>query len=233
MAGKGEPRSGGLLVPLAVLVLVALAIIVAVLALGGREGGEPAGGGVDVEREAARLEREFAARDRRQVSELTEIARAARDDLAPALSGMAEAMPPEGGPRAGRPASSDEVRGWKEAVDAAAARFGDPPSGETGTNVARGSLDAAVDALGSSVLTYEAALGLPEGERGPLLERAAAQRDLGVRVWSVGATQLDAINIQAGNGHQHVYLPAPGVAGALQADPAPEGSEARGGEAGG
>jgi len=226
---QGEERPALLLVvPLAVLVLAALALFFA-LGRSGDGGGSAeagAGNGEEVQREAERLEAEFARRDRRQIEDLTETARGAVEDLAPALDDMAQAMPPGEEP-ADETVPPGEVERWKGAVRGAAARFGDPPSGETGTNVARGSLDAAVDTLESSVLTYEAALALPEGERGPVLERAAAQRDLAVRVWSVGATQLDAINIEAGNGHQHVYLPAPGVAGALEADPAPEGSEAR------
>jgi hypothetical protein len=60
--------------------------------------------------------------------------------------------------------------------------------------------------------------------------RARERRDLAVRAWSVAATQLDAINIATGYGHQHVYLGGSESAGGLGADPAPEGSGAEGGE---
>lgn len=222
--GKGEaPRWPVLVIPAAVILVVALAVL---FAAGGNGGGPPGSGGeAEVEREADRLRERFAARDARQVQELTRTARAARDDLAPALEGMADTMPPGEAP-AGL-ASAEEVRSWERATRAAAGRFGDPPSGETATNVARGSLDAAVDVLGSAVLTYEQARGLPEERRSEVLERAAEGRDQAVRVWSVGATQLDAVNIEAGYGHQHVFLPSAGVGGAFTADPEPEGSGAR------
>lgn len=92
--------------------------------------------------------------------------------------------------------------------------------------MARASLVAAVDGLESSILTYEQAATLPGQYRVRVLERAASQRDLAVRVWSIWGTQLDAVNVESGNGHQHVYLPAAGVGGAFSADPAPEGSGA-------
>lgn len=221
-----EPRRAALLIPLSVL--TALVVIVGILLVsadGGGDGGGDAAEDAEVQRTADRLRAEFEARDARQIVDLTETARRARGDLAPALEGMSEYLPADG-PPAERVASPDEISGWKSAVREAAVRFGQPPSGETATNVARGSLDAAVDGLESSVLAYEQAVGLPAGQRTAALERAASQRDLAVRVWSIGATQLDAINVESGNGHQHVYLPTTGVGGAFSADPAPEGTEA-------
>jgi len=123
-------------------------------------------------------------------------------------------------------ANQETVESWKDAAREADEEFGDPPSGETATNVACGSLDAAVDTFASAVRTYETAAALPADERRPVLERASEARDLTIRVWSVGATQLDAVNVEAGNGHQHVFLPANGVGGAFTADPASEGNGA-------
>lgn len=221
-----EPRRTVLLIPLSML--AALAVLVGILlvsANGGEGGGDASAGDAEVQRQADRLRAEFEARDARQIVDLTETARRAQGDLTPALEGMSEYLPADGSPTK-RVAPADEISEWRSAIREAAARFGQPPSGETATNVARGSLDAAVDGLESSVLTYEQAAGLPAGQRTAVLERAASQRDLAVRVWSIGATQLDAINVESGNGHQHVYLPAAGVGGAFSADPAPEGSEA-------
>jgi hypothetical protein len=57
-----------------------------------------------------------------------------------------------------------------------------------------------------------------------LREVAAGARDTAVTTWSVGATQLDQINVDAGHGHQHVFLPADPESGAFTPDDAPEGS---------
>lgn len=222
MPGKTASRGSAVfLIPLSVLVVFAVVTGYLIWAAGGDRGGADAG----VEREADRLRAEFAARDARQVGELTETARRARNELTPALEGMATTLPAEGAP-SGRVEPAGKVARWSSAVRQASERFANPPSGETATNVARASLGSAVDILESSVRTYELAGGLEGEERVRVLERAATQRDLAVRVWSVGATQLDAVNVESGNGHQHVYLPAAGVTGAFGADSAPEGSGA-------
>ena len=199
--------------------MVALVLLVGISMRAGSSGS-------DVEEEADRLRTEYAARDARQIRELTKTTRQVKTDLSPVLKEMSSYLPPEGEPPE-QHASSEEISAWKQTLRDAAAAFGDPPSGETNTNIARSSLVVAVDALQSSVSTYEQTVDLPAGYRGSLLKQASSQRDLAVRAWSIGATQLDAVNVETGNGHQHVYLPADGVGGALTADPAPEGSEAR------
>ena len=219
------PRWAIFLIPLGVLLVVALLVGLSVANSGDPGASDGSAGEDEVEREAERLRAEFAERDRRQIGELTETARRASEILAPVLEEMSTYLPPEGEPASETP-SPEIVAGWKEAVAAADREFGDPPSGETATNVARGSLDVAVDALGSAARTYEAALDLPPDERRSVLEQASEGRDLAVRMWSIGATQLDAVNVEAGNGHQHVFLPTAGVGGALTADPEPEGSGA-------
>jgi hypothetical protein len=65
---------------------------------------------------------------------------------------------------------------------------------------------------------------VPAATAGQLRALAAKERDTAVTTWSVGGTQLDQINIDAGNGHQHVFLPADPGSGAFTADGAPEGS---------
>ena len=151
--------------------------------------------------------------------------RRATEDLQPVLSGLAETFPPGRDNRLGELATAADLREWRAPLRETDRYFDDPPSGETGTNVVRGGFAAAVDALVGSVDTYELALE-SDGGREALLERAREQRNLAVRTWSVAATQLDAINIATGFGHQHVYLGGTEQAGGFGADPAPEGSGA-------
>ena len=189
---------------LGVLVAAALLVplgVVAVIVASGGDDPAPAAAPDPVESEAERLRRETQVRDREQVQELTERMRQTVDDLGPVVSGFADTFPPGEDNRTGPLASAAAVQEWRGLVRDADAYFEDPPSGETGTNVARGEL----------------------------LERARAQRDLAIRSWSVAATQLDAINIATGFGHQHVYLGGAEEAGGFGADPAPEGSGAEGG----
>jgi hypothetical protein len=179
----------------------------------------------EVESEAAKLRRETGVRNREQVQELTERMRQTIDDLGPAISGLARTFPPGEDDRTGRVASAADVDRWRRLVREADRYFEDPPSGETGTNVARGGFAAAMDALLSAVETYRLAVR-DGGARDALLESAREQRNLAVRTWSVAATQLDAVNIATGFGHQHVYLGGSEQAGGFGADPAPEGSGA-------
>lgn len=185
-------------------VVVALIVVAAVFAVAGYLVGRPSA----ADRMAADIRAGDAARDQRQITELTDVARATRDQLAPVLKGMAQPS-----------VTAAAVTGWQRIVDAAAKSFADPPSGSTATNVARGSLATAVDQLDVAVHAYQQSLA-----GGPALrELADDQRDLAVRTWSVGATQLDQINVDAGHGHQHVHLEADPDSGAFTPDGEPEG----------
>jgi len=180
-----------------------------------------------VEAEVARLRAEEIIRDREQITSLTEQARETVATVTPTLDAMASVLPAQDGQAVGRrqadPATAD---GWVGQLTQAAAAYDDPPSGSTATNVARGALAAAADLLAESAAAYRSALEAPAPDRSARIARAAALRDLGVQTWSVGATQLDAINIEAGNGHQHVYLS--GGSGAFGPDGAAEGEGAQG-----
>jgi hypothetical protein len=149
-----------------------------------------------------------AVRDKEQIESLTALARATKNTLAPVLAGLSTDAP------------AADVASWRQTVDNAAKSFDDPPSGATGTNVARAGITAAVDQLAIAVDTYEQSLTGGAGLR----ELAVRQRDLAVRTWSVGATQLDQLNIDAGHGHQHVYLEADPNGEAFTPDSAPEGT---------
>src|SRR6266536_1051443 len=139
-----------------------------------------------------------AARDKQQIKDLTDLARDTLDKLTPVVEGL------------GKPGA--DASGWQQTVDAAVKSFDDPPSGSTATNVARGSLAAAVDQLALAVSTCS-----------PQHDLSVRQRDLAVTMWSVGATQLAQVNVDAGYGHQHVYLESEPGSGAFTPDDAPEG----------
>jgi len=224
-AARGFGRSFWLGALVAAALLVPLGIVGVVVASSGDDPA-PANASVDdeIESEAESFRRQTQVRDKEQVKELTDQMRQSAEDLAPTLTGLAKALPP-GEKRTGPAAEASQVQDWRRAIRAADEYFAETVSGETGTNVARGGFAAALDALAESAATYALALEQP-GARRELLERARTQRDLAVRSWSVAATQLDAINIATGYGHQHVYLGGAEASGGFGADPVPEGTGA-------
>jgi hypothetical protein len=165
----------------------------------------------------AALKAEEAKRDAAQIVELTAKARDVQQRLIPVLTGIAAAVPP------GQPAGPSDVDGWRAITGKVVEEFADPPSGGTGVNIARSGLAAAVRALGAAVDLYATAMAQPPDTRGALLELAGRQRDIAVATWSTAATQLDVLNIDAGNGHAHVFLPAAPGQGALTPDGTAEG----------
>jgi hypothetical protein len=207
----------------AAAILVPIGIVGIVLAASGddeptdAQATEQAAVDKSIESEAEKLRRQTQVRDKDQVQDLTERMRATADVLDPIIAAMHKKAL----------ASAATVTGWRNAVRKENEYFADTVSGETGTNVARGGFASSLDALNEAVETYALALNDP-GQRAVLLERAAQQRDLAVRTWSFAATQLDAINIATGFGHQHVYLGGSEEAGGVGADPEPEGSGAGG-----
>jgi hypothetical protein len=216
----------------AALVLVPLGAVGVVIASGSDEPSQPTEEQTleqEIQSQAEELRRQTKVRDKQQVRELTQRMRGTVEALAGVLSGLARTFPPGRDERLGPLARAAAVDRWRRAVRAEDEYFADTVSGETGTNVARGGFAAALDALAEAVESYRLALEQPSA-RSALLERARYQRNLAVRMWSVAATQLDAINVATGYGHQHVYLGGTEAAGGFSADPAPEGSDAEGGE---
>jgi hypothetical protein len=207
----GERRRPTL--PLVVAVLIALGAAGAGAAIGfalGRPGG--------TEAVVADLQRAEAERDVQQIKELTALARETADRITPALAGL---RAEDAAARIGdRPRTAD----WQRAVTQAAARFDDPPSGTTATNVARGGFRSAVDQAALAVDTYAAAAAQPAAARPPLVELAARQALQAAVAWSVAATQLDQINVDAGYGHQHVYIELGSGEDAFTPDNVPEGT---------
>ncbi|MDG4763213.1 hypothetical protein O7632_03680 [Solwaraspora sp. WMMD406] len=203
--------------------LAPLAIAFALGALlAGPIGAVTAGDTPSTDDPVAVLQAQEAERDAAQVVELTEMARRTQESLVPVLDGLATAVPVSQPP--GPAATAPEVEGWQAVTDQLVEDFANPPSGGTGVNIARSGLAAAVRTLDAAVDLYAAALVQPADSRGPLLELAGRQRDIAVATWSTAATQLDVLNIEAGNGHIHIFLPAVPGQGALTADGAPEGN---------
>ncbi|MDG4787774.1 hypothetical protein O7626_17825 [Micromonospora sp. WMMD1102] len=202
------------------LAALALAFTLGAL-LAGPIGAVTAGDDPPMADEVAQLRAEEAKRDATQIVDLTNQARQVQQSLVPVLDGLAAAVPVGSG--SGPLAAPAAVTGWQASTDKAVEGFADPPSAGTGVNIARSGLAAAVRALDVAVDTYAAALAVPAADRPQLLELVGRQRDVAVATWSTAATQLDLLNVDAGNGHTHVFLPAVPGQGALTADGAPEG----------
>ncbi|WP_405141012.1 hypothetical protein OG589_29165 [Sphaerisporangium sp. NBC_01403] len=168
------------------------------------------------------LRKADAKRDVQQIGELTALARATAGDLDKVLSGLAEAIPKDKTSNA-KPATPVQIEEWQRTLRQAAERHAETPSGTTATNVARGGFRSAVNAMTAAVDTYAASQRLPVGVRETFADLAARQRSAAIAMWSVAATQLDQINVDAGNGHQHAYLTGTPEDGAITADEVPEG----------
>ncbi|MGX7826249.1 hypothetical protein ACTG9Q_14260 [Actinokineospora sp. 24-640] len=182
----------------------------------------PLGGADAIERRTAELQQEQERADLVQVGVLTELATGTRDRLAPVLAAMSEVAPIGDGDV--KQASAGVVRGWREVVSAEAERYAETPSAGNGVNVARTAMRTSVEQLAAAVDAFDAAAAAPEPLKGRLLALAGEQRTLALRTWSAAALQLDVINVEAGNGHVHVYLPAGPDSGAIAPDSVPEGS---------
>jgi hypothetical protein len=162
-------------------------------------------------------------RDVQQITELTSSARTTAADLDKVLGGLAKALPP-GGALAAQPPGSGELADWQRMMKQAVDRHEENPSGTTATNVARAGFRTAVTAMSIAVDAYASCQELPSDVRQTCLDLAGRQRSAAVMAWSVAATQLDQINVDAGNGHQHVYLTGLPDQGAMMADNLPEGT---------
>jgi len=202
-------------------VLVPLAVIAMLIVSGDDQ--DPAASAAR-SAEGDELRSEFAARDKEQIEGLTMRTRAMVEDFSPVIVGLGKTLPPQSR-RTGPLASAAAVDDWRQRVREADTYFADTVSGETATNVARNGFANAVDVLLETVETYRLALEQP-AVRAALLERARDQRDLAARTWSTAAIQLDAINIEAGFGHQHVTFPSSAGPDAAPPDTLPEGTDA-------
>lgn len=192
-------------------ILAGLAVAVVVGVLIGMQSAAPGSADSQVEQ----LRAQEIARDGAQITELTSRARATATAITPIVDGLADP---------GK-VTDEQVTRWKQAIGTEVAWYSTTVSGMTATNVARGALRNAVEQLAAALETVAAARALPASARQPVLAVATRQRELAVAAWSVAATQLDQINVDSGNGHQHVYLNTTGIDGLMAGDGAPEGSK--------
>jgi hypothetical protein len=82
---------------------------------------------------------------------------------------------------------------------------------------------AVTRSLDQAVAAYTQALKAPAASKAELLALSGKLRD--IAIWAVGATELDQLNIDAGDGHAHVFLPAAPGQGAMTSDGSPEGNK--------
>jgi hypothetical protein len=172
----------------------------------------------DTESQIADMRAAEVERDARQIVELTDLARRTGQQMAPILVAVREHG--ESG-QAPEPTQLDQ---WRQTMGQLTEAYADPPSGSTATNVARGGLRSAVAQATVAVDSVALAASTPDALRRDHLTLAARQATLAATTWSVAATQLDQINIDAGNGHQHVHLDTGEADGALTPDGAAEGT---------
>ncbi|MBX7267617.1 hypothetical protein KIF24_17295 [Micromonospora sp. Llam7] len=208
-AGKGRSKTW-------MLAVAAAAVLVAAPAGGlvGHAVGRPG----PTEASIAALQQADVERDAQQIVELTEMAQRTGEELSPIIRAVKQDA------EAGRTPEATQVSQWQQIMGRLTAQFADPPSGMTATNVARGGLRSAVEQAAVAVDSVALALAGPAADRPEQLALAARQATLAVTTWSVAATQLDQINIDAGHGHRHVHLDAGEVEGALTPDGSTEGS---------
>lgn len=197
---QDPPRRRGFWIAVAAVLATVNIVLAALVLTSGRDSGDP------VADRVAELEAQEERRNVELVGQLTDQATAAHAGLLPVIEGLHTVVPSGGSPVVSP--SVDPVS-WHTAVGAAIGTFGDPPSGSTEFNTARNGLLLATDLLGSAATAYESAVVAPAGpQQDELLELAGRLRDQAVAAWSVAATQLDVLNIEAGNGHAHITLPS-------------------------
>ncbi|AFR06671.1 hypothetical protein [Nocardiopsis alba] len=203
-----------------VLLVGAIAAVVIVVFSGGDDAVSP-----DPAR-VAELEASAAERHVDQVEELVHHTRAAHEGLLPVLESLDTVLPADGSAPSEDLPDTEEIDTWLGTTLEARDHLEHAESGETAFNVTHAGLRGSVDLLASSLNAYDSAVRADEDRRTDLLELAADLRDQAVRAWSVAATQLDMVSVEAGHGHIHLYLPAAPGSGALTPDEAEDGDGA-------
>ena len=158
-----------------------------------------------------------ARRDVEQIKALTTVARSSQQALTPLLDAFDAAV------ESGQPADATTVADWQRTVKGLVSAHSESLSGTTATNVARGGFRGAIADFTTAIDLYAAAVTGPADQRAGLIAIAARARTGAATAWSVAAAQLDQINVDAGLGHQHVYLETEQGSGAFTADGAEEG----------
>jgi hypothetical protein len=164
-----------------------------------------------------KIKAQEARRDVEQIKALTTVARSSQQALTPLLDAFDTAV------ESGQPADAATVAGWQQTVKGLVSAHSESPSGTTATNVARGGFRGAISDFTTAVDIYAAAVAAPAPQRAGLIAIATRARTGAATAWSVAAAQLDEINVDAGLGHQHVYLETQQGSGAFTADGEEEG----------
>ncbi|MFA9431725.1 hypothetical protein [Egicoccus sp. AB-alg2] len=158
---------------------------------------------------AAALADEYDAEQRRLAEALTDETRHVHADLM-TLLGDLDAVLPVHDPATGRPADAEAVATWRARTQDAVDHLAPFGHGSPAFNGTHGSLLGAVRQLDAAVVTYAEAVATDGPAADRLVALAAEQRDNAVELWAVAAEQLDELNIDAGLGHVHLFLPADG-----------------------
>lgn len=160
---------------------------------------------------------EEAARDLDQIKQLTAQARESQATVNKVLGELGASLD------AGEASTGATIQEWQAEIDQVERRHADRPSGTTATNVARGAFRSAIGACALAVDLFAQAQVAGPDQRPVLLDLVRRARADAITAWSVAATQLDQINVDAGLGHQHVYLEGHGE-DAIPPDLSPEGT---------
>lgn len=163
--------------------------------------------------------------DAEQVGSLLAHTRTAHEGLVPVVEDMEEFLPTDGSHPPLELTEASVVNSWRTEVQDASVHFGEVPESGGAHRTAHAGLVSSVRLLSMSVDTYaKAALVQDEDLRMDVLHIAMELRDQAVVSWSVAATHLDAVSVDTGHGHVHLYLPAAPDSGALTPDGAEEGA---------
>lgn len=195
--------------------------VVATLVVLFQEGGDLLAPAAVAEREVSTTE-DHAGR----VAELIEHTRAAREGLVPLLEFLDEIPLTDGSTSTEDLPAPGIIDERQRSVHDARAHLDHAEPGETEFEITHAGLRGSVEVFGSALDAYHAAARSEGDQRTELLELAADLRDQAIRAWSVSATQLDVLSIDAGHGHIHLYLPAPADIGAMEPDDAQDGDGA-------
>ena len=162
----------------------------------------PAPAANDGTQSAEELQAEFDEGDRRQIEDLTTQAKSIAEQLHVSRAGSrrrsrdaatCRSRSPTTRCRSGWTPRGTRPRPLSESI-----------SGGTGHNVgAARCARPSTGGLATAIATYRLA-GEPGADREAIPAQAKAQRDNAIRTWSAASIQIDAINVDAGFGHQHV-----------------------------
>lgn len=198
-------------VPVALAVALVVVLILLVINISGSD---------PLEDRARELRVEALVRDREQIEEVVDVTYEVRDEVVSVFSEFNTYLPDGDATVDTVDATPEQIESWQQTMAEIVEPYENEQSGATDTNLTRLSLGLAVDLFDEAVNTYALAAEADEDLQADLIARAGELRDFGIRTWSIGATQLDGITVNAELGHHHIYLEFDGGVGE---DPAMDG----------